>query len=264
MSAPAALPVLVCLHGFLGRGRDWEALAAALSGRFRCLTPDLPGHGRTPLLPGPQSYAAWTGWLAAWLNARGLDRVALVGYSLGGRLALAFAAAFPQRVRALALVSAHPGLTEPAARRARLAEDRARAEVIRTRGLAAFLETWYRLPLFGIADEARRQVLIARRSQQRSEAMAQVIAEMSPGRQPPLWDALARLPMPVAYIAGAADVKYAALAETIAARAPRVRRLLVPQAAHMVHLDAPQALAAVLLDCLPAAVGGDSRGAWVS
>ncbi len=242
----ASLPPLVCLHGFLGTGRDWEAVAAALGSRYRCLTPDLPGHGETPLTPGVQSYAAWAQWLADWLDAHDLPFVALAGYSLGGRVALAFAAAFPRRVRALALVSAHPGLTAAAERHARQRADQARAAAIRAEGLTAFLETWYRLPLFGITTDARLQALIAQRSQQQTEAMARVIAEMSPGRQPPLWEALARLPMPVAYIAGAADAKYAALADAIAARAPQVQRFLIPHAAHMVHLDAPQALAAAL------------------
>ncbi len=242
----ASLPPLVCLHGFLGTGHDWEAVTAALGNRFRCLTPDLPGHGETPLTPGAQSYTAWAHWLANWLDARGLPTMALVGYSLGGRVALAFAAAFPERVCALALVSAHPGLTDAAERRARARADQTRAAAIRAEGLAAFLETWYRLPLFGIATEARRQALIARRSQQQPEAMARVVAEMSPGRQHPLWEALACLPMPAAYIAGEADAKYAALAEAIAARAPQVQRFLIPRAAHMVHLDAPQALAATL------------------
>ncbi len=244
--AAAQPPLVVCLHGFLGTGRDWEAVAAALEGRARCLTPDLPGHGETPLTPGTQSYAAWAQWLAEWLDARGLPAVALVGYSLGGRVALAFAAAFPQRVRALALISAHPGLTHAAERRARQRADQARAAAIRAEGLAAFLEAWYRLPLFGMTTDARRQALIARRSQQRPAAMARVIAEMSPGRQPPLWEALAGLPFPVAYIAGEDDAKYAALAATFAQRVPQAQRFLIPHVAHMVPLDAPQALADVL------------------
>ncbi len=248
----APLPTLLCLHGFLGTGRDWAAVAAALEGHARCLTPDLPGHGGTPLTAGVQSYAAWVQWLADWLDARHIATGAVVGYSLGGRVALAFAAAFPQRVRALALVSAHPGLTNAAQRQARRREDSARAEAIRSRGLAAFLETWYRLPLFGVTAEAQRQALVARRSQQQAEAMARVVAEMSPGRQPPLWEALARLPFPVAYIAGAADAKYAALAATVAQRAPQVQRFLIPQAAHMVPLDAPQALADILAAFLAA------------
>ena len=236
----------VFLHGFLGTGDDWAQVCAALGwGLERCFCPDLPGHGGEPLWE-PVSYEGWTRWLAAKLDERGWQQVALVGYSLGGRLALAFAARWPQRVARLVLVSAHPGLEDRAARAQRARQDDRRAARIRRQGLPAFLEAWYRLPLFDLETRpALRQALIARRSRQQAEAMARVIAAMSPGRQPPLWDALAQLPLPVGYVAGERDAKYTAVAARVA-RWPHVTAYIIPQATHMVHLDAPEALAAIL------------------
>ncbi len=243
---------LVLLHGFLGLGSDWRGVRAHLPPRVPTLAPDLPGHGTTPLTE-PPSYAAWVRWLEALLDARGWPRVTLAGYSLGGRVALAFAACCPQRVARLVLVSAHPGLTDPAQREARAQADAARASFIRSRGLAAFLEDWYRLPLFGLEGrDALRRDLIARRSRQQADAMAAVVEAMSPGVQPPLWGALVQLPVPVVYVAGARDAKYAALADRMAAF-PHVQAVRVADAAHMVHLDAPQRVAGLLAEPVGAA-----------
>ena len=225
---------LLCLHGFLGFAADWQPVQQHLQEWGNCLTPDLPGHGATPLLPGQQSYASWTAWLAQWLQARTTERVILVGYSLGGRVALAFAAAYPQRVQALALLSAHPGLESPSARAERARADAQRAAQIRQQGLPPFLEGWYRLPLFALEGQPDvRAALVASRQRQDPAAMARVIEEMSPGRQPSLWGALAALRVPLLYLAGAHDEKYRRVAARVARHVPGGRVCILSGVGHM-------------------------------
>ncbi len=242
-------PVWVFLHGFLGTGADWapvlDALAEQRARPRLLLTPDLPGHGRTPLIR--PTYTAWGHWLDALLAPWPRRPVVMVGYSLGGRVALAWAARRRSRVRALALLSAHPGLRGPWDRWRRRALDAARARQLRAQGLAAFLESWYRLPLFALASRpALRQAVLTRRRGQSPRALASVLTGLSPGRQPPLWDALPRLAGRGLYLAGAWDAKYATLARRLAVTFPALRVAILPQAGHLLPLDAPRAVAAHL------------------
>jgi 2-succinyl-6-hydroxy-2,4-cyclohexadiene-1-carboxylate synthase len=74
--------------------------------------------------------------------------VILAGYSLGGRIALYTSLRFPDFVRALVLESTSPGIADPAARQERVRADEQRAEDIASFGIRAFVDDWYRQPLF--------------------------------------------------------------------------------------------------------------------
>ncbi len=246
--AQAPIPA-VFLHGFLGTGEDWQGVRRRVA-PWPTYAPDLPGHGTTPLCPGVQGYASWVTWLHGWLDAHALEQVHLVGYSLGGRVALAFALAHPQRVVSLTLESANPGIEEPRARAERARLDARRADAIRRQGLRTFLENWYRLPLFASLDAhpGLRKRLIIQRAQQKAANMARVIEELSPGVQPDLTPHLDTLKMPVLLIAGERDPKYPALLQRVASRIPHAQTRIIPHAGHNVHLEAEAAFSQALLD----------------
>ncbi|MDD1762916.1 MAG: alpha/beta fold hydrolase, partial [Methanothrix sp.] len=103
-------PAVVFLHGFMGNAQDWNEIISFLEPDFECLAPDLPGHGAA-LVPESQPFpgmhrAAET--VAQWLTERRIERYSLVGYSMGGRLALYMALRFPHGVERLVLESASP------------------------------------------------------------------------------------------------------------------------------------------------------------
>ncbi len=236
-------PPLIFLHGFLGRGADFLPLAAPLSRRFYCLLPDLPGHGGTPLPEKPLSFEHLCRQFRLLLEGLGIERFALAGYSMGGRLALYFAVQMAWRVRALVVESASPGLSAPAERAARMEADRQRARRMRHIGMAAFLQEWYEMPLFASLHrrpQALQAMRAARAAGNDPQKASRVIVELSPARQPPLWDALPSLPMPALFLAGALDPKYAALIPRMAARTPRGRALIVPEAGHNIHFEQPE------------------------
>ena len=125
--------VVVLLHGFTQTRQSWRRTVAALGGRYRALTPDLPGHGQAAERR-PASFAA----CAAYVRALADGPCTLVGYSMGGRIALYTALALPGLVERLVLVGASPGIADAAEREARRRADAALADRIEAIGVEAF------------------------------------------------------------------------------------------------------------------------------
>ncbi len=238
-------PPLVFLHGFLGRGDDFLPIAAELQKHFFCLLPDLPGHGEntTGNPERPLNFPLLAERFAVLTDIFRLEEYTLVGYSMGGRVALYLACRFPRRVRALVVESANPGLEGERERRARLAADRQRAARMEREGMAAFLEFWYALPLF--ASLQRRPHLRERIKTQRARNaprwMGKIMVELSPASQPSLWDELSAMRQPTLLVSGALDSKYARLMQRMAKRMPQANLAIVEQAGHNVHLERPLA-----------------------
>ncbi|QIA27483.1 2-succinyl-5-enolpyruvyl-6-hydroxy-3-cyclohexene-1-carboxylic-acid synthase [Thermaerobacter sp. PB12/4term] len=234
------------LHGFTGSTATWAGVWSQLAAAGPLLAVDLLGHGRSAAPAGPDRYhmEEQVADLVALLDRLGIGRVHLVGYSMGGRVALSLAAAAPERVASVVLESSSPGLAGPGEREARRRSDEALARRIEEEGVGAFTRAWEELPLFaGLKDldPAARASVRATRLAQRPRGLAGSLRGMGAGVQTPLWDRLADLPMPVLCLAGAADAKYAALARTMAGRIPRGRAVIVPGAGHTVHLEEPAA-----------------------
>ncbi|GAB4460658.1 MAG: 2-succinyl-6-hydroxy-2,4-cyclohexadiene-1-carboxy late synthase [Anaerolineae bacterium] len=235
------------MHGFLGRGDDWLPIARALADTHYCLLPDLPGHGSHPP-HRPLTFDTVTDGLARLLAARQIESLSLIGYSMGGRLALYYALKYPTHVQKLVLEGASPGLSAPAERQARAALDDDRAEQLRRHGIEPFVAQWYRAALF--ATLAARPHLLARATAQRHKNnarwVADVISALSPGRQPDLWPRLGHVSAPALLLAGELDAKFSELSRQMAARMPQARVALLPQAGHNTHLEQPAAFTAVV------------------
>ncbi len=244
-------PPILFLHGFMGTSADWTEITSRFSDRFYCLLPDLPGHGKTPL--GDEvSYAAWTSLLKEELSAQGIEKTHLVGYSMGGRLALYFAMTYPEMVEKLVLESANPGIDAETERTERAALDDKLAARLRRDGMNAFLEFWYNIPLFASLNEypALKDELIHKRADQNPENMARVLSELSPGRQPSLWARLTNLTMPTLLVAGELDEKYCRIIRQMAATKPDAKRVTLPGCGHNAHHENPDQFINILLEWL--------------
>jgi 2-succinyl-6-hydroxy-2,4-cyclohexadiene-1-carboxylate synthase len=246
---------LLLLHGFTGSAATWAPLIRSLPPHFRTIASDLIGHGRSSSPPDAERYRMprCVADLLAVLDALDVDRADVLGYSMGGRVALQLAAAAPKRVGALVLESSSPGIASAAERQARVAADAALADSIMREGLAAFVERWERLPLFAsqasLPEDMRAQVH-AQRLRNDPLGLANSLRGMGTGQQEALWDRLASLDVPTLLIAGELDAKYRALAEEMLAILPNARAAIVPGAGHAVHLEQPQAFAKNVLEFL--------------
>ena len=242
-------PPIVFLHGFMGTGDDWTEIASRFADRFYCLLPDLPGHGEASL-DGELGYSAWASILKKTLDARKITCTHLVGYSMGGRLALYFAITYPEMVEKLVLESANPGIDAESERAERAALDDKLAARLRRDGMGAFLEFWYNIPLFASLNEypALKDELIHKRADQNPENMARVLSELSPGLQPSLWARLPELKMPTLLVAGELDEKYCRITSQMAATQPEFKRVTLPRCGHNAHRENPSLFGEILND----------------
>ncbi|MBI3170600.1 MAG: 2-succinyl-6-hydroxy-2,4-cyclohexadiene-1-carboxylate synthase [Chloroflexi bacterium] len=247
-------PPLFFLHGFLGSGRSWRDINAALQKDYSCIMPDLPGHGENTKgeLSSPLNFELLTDWLSHLLDEFHIPKIHLVGYSLGGRIALAFACRYPKKILSLTLESANPGILDESERTRRLAEDAARAESILKDGMSAFVDEWYKMPLFASLNKHPEKLSTIKEAASRNDPqwMAKVIRELSPGLQTPLWDSLPTLSFPVLLIAGGEDKKYVQVTQKMTERIPNSRSVIVPDAGHNVHAEQPETYISLLKDFL--------------
>lgn len=244
------------LHGFTQSGHSWREIIARMPEGFRWIVPDIRGHGETQTKPGaPCSMEAATEDLVAIWEELDLGRVDLVGYSMGGRLALHVAARRPERVASLLTIGAHAGLEE-SAREGRREGDEALAERIEKEGIEPFVDYWGSLPLFAGLTRRGDSYLAEVRAERLKNHMAGLACSlrgMGAGVMEPLWDELGRVTAPCTFVAGQLDHGYVASARRLAASVPHGRVEIVPRAGHSVHQERPDAFARILANHLAAA-----------
>ncbi len=238
---------LLLLHGFSGSAAHWQPLGFAES--FRVIAPDLLGHGQTDSPPDPARYRMEQAVLdlIVLLDALDLSTVNLLGYSMGGRLALDLALSYPQRIRSLILESASPGLKTEAERQARITSDQALADRIERDGVPAFADYWSTLPLFASQPPEIRAQLHAQRLRNHPTGLANSLRGMGTGAQPSLWDRLSGLDRRVLLICGALDAKFCAINRDMRDHLPQASLVIIPDAGHTTHAEQPERFRAEVL-----------------
>jgi 2-succinyl-6-hydroxy-2,4-cyclohexadiene-1-carboxylate synthase len=237
-------PTLVWLHGFLGSMADWQPVQQAFID-WPMLSVDLPGHGgsRDRRVSG---FAELSEWLSATLRHHQIDHYWLIGYSLGGRVAMYYAcrAALPG-LCGLVVEAGHPGLPDEAQRQARQARDRLWSSRFRDLPLSRVLEEWYRQPLFADLTGQQRSELIGCRSAGHGPSLAAMLCATSLSQQPNLLPELHQLTVPFNYLCGEWDSRFIQLA--VASRLPLYT---IPGAGHNAHRASPVAFSERLTQLL--------------
>jgi len=253
LRAGTGTPVLL-LHGFTRSHRSWVDVAAQLEEGPPLFAVDLMGHGSAPQPDSAEHASAYALEYAAdaleALCARwGFDRVHCVGYSMGGRTALAFAVRFPQRCRSLALISTNPGIEDDDARAERREADADTAQKMEGDGLEAFVTAWSAGPMFAAqreADPRRWAAAMRDRRGRQVRGLAASLRGSGQGRQSPMWNDLPRLDMPVLVAAGERDDRYAYIAARMKALLPNAELRVFDGAGHDLPFDRSPEIAALL------------------
>ena len=129
-------PPLLMVHGIGARHKTWQGLVDILKSDFQCISFDLRGHGESPVPPTPYTLDDLVDDVEALRVKLGIDRMHIIGHSLGGMIGPAFARAYPERVMSLGLLSTAAGRTD---------EDSAKVKAVvaamEERGIIEVLET---------------------------------------------------------------------------------------------------------------------------
>ena len=229
----SGVPV-VLLHGFLGSSQDWRKITAHLTEKS-CLAYDLPGHGSMP-------------WVDIDIDdllsfALPPEPIDLVGYSLGGRLALRYALKNPSRINSLTLLSAHYGIENEEERQMRLHSDRYWAQKILTIPFEQFLQEWYHQPVFSSLHKnpAMRDEILAMRSHKKPKDLTRALMDWSLGRQSCYRKQLQEFQRPWRIAYGEHDERFANLYKDW----PNTH--CVKGVGHCLHLEAPEEIAKLIL-----------------
>lgn len=221
------LPVLLMLHGFMGNKDDWSILMPELSQYFHCICIDLPGHGgNDDILDSPGLHQA-AELIVNRIRAMGYQQFHLLGYSLGGRIALHIADNFADSLLSLTLESAHPGLQEPQQQAARAKSDNIWANKLQHLPIVDFLGLWYQQTVFSDLSEHQKQQLIILRQINDPHRLENCYRTTSLSLQQDCRKVLEKLNCPCHFIYGVDDKKFAKIAtdwqETLADSMPNTR-----------------------------------------
>ena len=203
---------------------------------------DLPGHGGSTTLRADLQGSAE-------LIASTIPPSTLVGYSLGGRVALHLALARPGLVQRLVLIGATGGIDDNEERRQRRAADEQLADHLEDIGVDAFLDEWLAQPLF--ASLSPQQSYREVRRTNSTEGLASSLRLCGTGTQDALWDQLDQLSMPVLVLAGTLDEKFTDLGRRlVTALGANAEFIAIDEAGHCAQLEQPEATAAAIINWL--------------
>jgi 2-succinyl-6-hydroxy-2,4-cyclohexadiene-1-carboxylate synthase len=235
-------PAVVLLHGFTHTGASWAPVVAALGERYRAIAPDLPGHGPAAEPEDLVSLQEVTAQVAVLAP----EHFTLVGYSMGGRIALHVTLALGPRVSRLILIGASPGIADREEREQRRRADEQLAAEVEQMTIEAFAARWAGTPVLA-GQPAHVQAAVHRdRLRSHPAELARALRQLGTGALPPLWTRLSELSLPVELVVGERDEKFRHIAAQMANSLPNARLIVTPGAGHAVHLETPEAVAAVI------------------
>ncbi|CAN6447202.1 unnamed protein product [Victoria cruziana] len=266
---------IVFLHGFLGTSEDWIPIMEAISATRRCISFDLPGHGKSQpteknlekiLTRKSNSFEQFMKEIVKVISSITPGKVVLVGYSMGARMALYTALRHSEKVAKAVIISGSPGLKDSEMRKYRAARDEAQASYLAAHGLEQFLESWYAKDLWDrfCCHPLFDQINKRRTMHADVKTLSASLSDFSIGKQPSLWEDLRHCRVPLLFIVGEKDAKFRKITEQMYAYAIRkvntsrdypqrtetydeeweqVRELhhvlVVPDCGHAVHLESP-------------------------
>lgn len=251
----ASSDTIVLLHGFTGSTKTWHEVITNMALPHRIIAVDLIGHGQTDSPTDENFYTmqAQLNVLKALFQQLNIKNMHLIGYSMGGRVALSYAVQYPEQIKSVILESATPGIEEANLRDERVQHDERLATIIEQEGVESFIEFWENIPLFASQKrmpEERQKALRNERTAQNGVGLANSLRMMGTGKMPSLWGSIPQFNFPITLITGELDQKFVNIAIDMKKLLPSIQHIIVPDAGHAIHVENPRKFATIVKETI--------------
>ena len=236
-------PAILMLHGLFGDNTDWDFLIDFLKNNFYIIAVDLPGHGSSSI----QTHTTFKEAIDNLHQELNLSKhqPSIIGYSMGGRIAMGLKCQYPGSYHHLIIESAHFGLVSEQEKLNRLEND---LKLLNNyTELNTFFKYWYGQKIFGELSKHQKypQVLI-KRLNNNIENLKIAINNFSLGKQNFFAEQLNMFNQDICYIVGGNDQKYAAYGNGLANKFNHLQLKIISDASHMAHFEGPSIFAEIV------------------
>ena len=236
---------LLFLHGFTGCAEDWFSIFEQFPDKYNLIAIDIIGHGKSdsPVDPNHYSIESIINQLKQVKDHLTKNKIFLIGYSMGGRIALSYAMAYPDDIKGLVLESATAGFKNEDERQKRYQSDLKLVEFIETHTIEEFVELWTDQELFNTQrrfSNEKLKKLKRKRSSGSKIGYANSLKGFSTGIMPPLHDKLKKFPVKVLLISGELDTKFTGINARMVKRFFKAKHKIVKNSGHNTHLEEPK------------------------
>ena len=246
-------PAILFLHGFMGDRTEFELTIADISKQFYCVAINLPAHGEIDVIKQMTDQIAdqddyytiqsTANLVIKFLDFLRIEQCFLVGYSMGGRLALYLTIYFPQYFHKVVLESASAGLRTAAEKSNRLAKDQKLAtelEHLKHHDFRLFLENWYQQSIFAsLRSHPNFPQMLEKRLNNSPAQLAKSLRNLSIGMQPSLWEKLSENEVPLLLLVGELDLKFVQVNQQMQQLCKLSQLQIVPNCGHNIHFENP-------------------------
>ena len=240
---------IICLHGFIGSGADYSIVVDHLQKDHFIVAPDFPDYKSVPL-SGSHSWDSTLTQLDNFIQEIvGGNTCIMVGYSMGGRIALQYALRYKSALEGLVLIGASPGIKDPTLKLQRLEQDRTIASTLPDQTIDEFLDFWLSQPILKSQEtiaEPYRSRMLERRRGQSLQSLASYLSTLGTGSMPSVWAQLHQLNTPTLLVTGEHDTKFAKVAEEMLSYLPRGEHGIIGGSGHSACFESPSEFAGLL------------------
>lgn len=236
---------LFLLHGFTGSSEDWNPLLPGIDSGFNKVAVDLIGHGKSdsPVDPALYTWESQVDQLNSIITHLTKEKVILLGYSMGGRLALCYTSTYPERVAGLILESTSPGIRDRRQRNKRIKDDEELAKYISSHSIAEFIEVWTNKEIFGTLlrfSDKKRNEIKRKKLGNTITGLTNSLSGFGTGKMPDIYPYIKKSSVKTLLLTGELDSKFTGINKNLVQNFPSAKHEIIKNAGHAIHLEEPE------------------------